>query len=899
MSLISVMVFAAGTRFGIYEIQTLLGAGGMGEVYQARDTKLNRDVALKVLPHAFVGDAGRMARFTREAQVLASLNHPCIASIYGLEESNGTRALVMELVPGLTLADRIATGPIPLEETLLVARQIAEAMEYAHEHGVIHRDLKPANVKLTPEGIVKVLDFGLAKALEEEKSENEASNSPTLTITSTQAGVLIGTAAYVSPEQARGRRTDRRCDIWAFGCLLFEMLTGKSAFRGETVSEILAEVIKEEPDWAVLPPNVPPRLNGLLRRCLQKNPQQRLQAIGDARIELEEAAAGRETSADMISPPRARKAGSRRVILLTGLAGLLAGGLLAAGAFFLADSRQSIPPPVRLSIALPTPQMLNNTDGESLAISPDGTLAAFVAAEPRGHRQIWVRRLDDYLSRPVPGTSGAMSPFFSPDGQWLGFFVGHRLEKVAVAGGLPQVLCSCAGVGTGTWSSDGIIYFAGEVGPLMRVRATGGTCDQVTAAEEAKGELSLLQPRMLPGGETLLITIKKGFSAEQSAVGLISLKRGSHTILFSNATNPHYVAPGFLVFGRSGTIWAVPFDLKHLQPTGNSAPLIEGIANNDSSSYEQFDISDNGTLVYAAGNESEAVRQVVEADRNGKTSLITTESRAYEDLALSPDDRHLALTIEGPMWGIWTFDLQRKTLTRLTFEEDNRDPAWNADSSQVAYASLRNGHWGLYAKAADGGGTDRMIYTSQNWLFPASFSPDGKTLAFVQQEPTTGADCWTVSLETGQAAPFLRTPFAEWFPQYSPDSRWIVYESNETGRPEIYVQSAHGSGGKWQVSSEGGMRPVWPRDSKEIFYLNGEKVMAVAIETSPKFAAGTAHELFEGDFYTSGHYFDATSDGQHFFFIKSLNQSNGPTQINTVLNWSSDLKKVMESRENP
>ncbi len=893
------MVFAVGTKFGVYEIEALLGTGGMGEVYRARDSKLDRDVALKVLPREFLSDTERLARLTREAQVLASLNHPRIASIYGLEESNGTRALVMELVPGLTLAERIAAGPIPLDETLPVARQIAEAMEYAHERGVIHRDLKPANVKLTSDGAVKVLDFGLAKAMESEKSESETANSPTLTIASTRAGVLIGTAAYMSPEQARGKRTDRRSDIWAFGCLLFEMLTGKAAFCGETVSDTLAEVIKEEPDWILLPAETPLRLRELLQRCLQKNPQRRLQAIGDARIELEEAAAGPEISADAILSAEARKSGSRRPLLLAGLAGLLCGSLLAAGVIFLAYSRQALSPPVRLSIALAAPQMLNNTDGQCLAISPDGTLAAYVAAEPRGLRQIWVRRLDDYSAKPVPGTAGAQSPFFSPDGQWLGFFVGHRLEKVAVAGGLPQVICSCAGVGTGTWASDGVIYYAGEVGPLMRVRATGGSCEQVTAAEEAKGELSLFQPQMLPGGETLLITIKKGFSAEQSSVGLISLKSGRHTILFSNATNPHYVAPGFLVFGRSGTIWAVPFDLKRLRPTGNSAPLIEGMANNDSSSYEQFDLSDGGTLLYAAGNESEAVRQVVEADRNGKTRVITTESRPYEDLSLSPDGRHLALTIEGPMWGIWTFDLQRNTLTRLTFEEDNRDPVWSADSRQVVYASLRNGHWGLYVKAADGEGSDKALYTTQNWLFPSSFSPDGKSFAFVQQEPTTGADCWTMSLESGNAAPFLKTPFTEWFPQYSPDSRWIVYESNETGRPEIYVQSARGSGGKWQVSSEGGMRPVWPRDSKEIYYLNGDKVMAVAVQTAPTFTVGTPRELFEGDFFRSGHYFDASSDGQHFFFIKSLNQTNGPTQINTVLNWSSDLKKMMKSRENP
>jgi serine/threonine protein kinase/Tol biopolymer transport system component len=891
-------MLAPNTRLGPYSVVRQIGAGGMGEVYCARDVRLNREVALKLLPQEFAGDAVRMERLTREAQVLASLNHPRIASIYGLEETNGTQVLAMELVEGPTLADRIMKGPIPLEEVLPIAQQIAEALEYAHDRGIVHRDLKPANVKLTPDGAVKILDFGLAKALEGEVSERDSANSPTLTIASTRAGELIGTAAYMSPEQARGKRVDRRCDVWAFGCVIFELLTGRAAFSGETLSDTLAEVIKEDPDWALLPAGTPARLTELIRRCLQKDPRRRLQAIGDARIELEDTLALTGISDETLPLTAAPRTTARRMALLGGLTGLLAGGLLAGAVLFPMLSRPSVTLPVALSISLPPAQSLIN-DSQALAISPDGTQVAFAAGKPGGGSQIWLRRLGEFAVKAVPGTAGGRSPFFSPDGQWLGFFSGHRLEKVALAGGLPQPLCSSTGSGTGTWAPDGIIYFAAEVGPLMRVPAVGGTCEQLTGAEESKGELALVQPQMLPGGESLLLTIEKGFSAEESSIALVSVKTRQHRILFSNATSPHYISPGYIIFGRSGTIWGVPFDLKHRQLTGYSAPLIEGVANNESSLYEQFAVSDNGILVYAPGAEAQAARQVIEADRNGNTRAITTDNRPCEDLSLSPDGRHLALTIEGPMWNIWTLDLQRNTLTRLTFENDNRDPFWSADGKQVAYASLRNGHWGLYLKAADGSGSEKEIYSSQNWLFPSSFSPDGKHLAFVQQEPTTAADIWTLPLEGGQARPFLKTPFTEWFPQYSPDSRWIAYESNESGRAEIYVQSASGAGGKWQVSTEGGIRPVWPRSSKEIFYLNGDKLMAVPVETSPTFSAATPHELFEKDFFLSGHYYDATADGQHFFFIKSLNQTGGPTQINTVLNWPSDLKRLMAARDNP
>lgn len=432
----------------------------------------------------------------------------------------------------------------------------------------------------------------------------------------------------------------------------------------------------------------------------------------------------------------------------------------------------------------------------------------------------------------------------------------------------------------------------------MRVRAVGGgACEQLVGTEESKGELALRQPQMLPGNDALLLTIDKGFSAEQSSIAVVSLKTGKRTMLFSNATNPHYVSAGYIVFGRAGSIWAVPFDLKRRQVTGYSAPLIDGVANNNTAMDEQFAVGDDGTLVYAPGTEAAVTRQIMEADRGGTTRAVTTDTRAFEDLSLSPDGRRLAVTIEGPTWNIWTFDLERHILTRLTFQDDNRDPVWDADGEQVIYTSLRHGQWGLYRKAADGADTEKNLFGSANWLFASSCSPDRRRLSFVVQSTVTAADIWLLPLGGGAPSPFLQTPFTEWFPQYSPDGRWITYESNESGRPEIFVQPASG-GGKWQISTEGGVRPVWPRSSKEIFYLDGNKLMAVPVETSPTFSAGTPHEVFKKDFFLSGHYYDATADGRHFYFIQSLDQGTGPTEIKTILHWTDNIGSLMRSAGN-
>jgi eukaryotic-like serine/threonine-protein kinase len=891
-----------------YRIQEKIGAGGMGEVYRATDSRLGRDVALKVLPEAFARDAERMARFEREAKVLASLNHPNIASIYGLEESNSARALVMELVEGQTLSERIRQGPLPLDEALSIAKQIAEGLEFAHERGIIHRDLKPSNVKVTPDGAVKVLDFGLAKALEGETTEEELQNSPTLSAAATRAGVLLGTAAYMSPEQARGKRVDRRADIWAFGCVIYEMLTGRDAFSGETTSDILACVIRAEPDWSQLPTATPQAVRHLLRRCLQKDPKQRLRDIGDARIAIEEVLSGSaaaETAAGLAAaPPHWRR------VILGAIAGLILGGLITAAVLLTRSSRMQSLAPVRLSIPLPAGQLFDNGQ-PNLAISPDGMEIAYCARNASGAYQIYLRNLDESVAKPVEGTEDGASPFFSPDGKSLGFSTSNgKLDKVSASGGPPQVLCSSVGDGGGAWAADDAIYFSGATHNLgltarsgyglMRVPGSGGECQQVLMPDGKKGELFLQHPQTLPGGRALLFTAANGFGTEQSSIAVLSLKTGKRETLLQNAVRASYVSPGYIVFSRSGKIWTVPFDLQNLKLAGTPVPLIEGVASNTSDKSGQFAVSQSGVLVYAPGAGAESERQVVEVDRKGQVHPLTQSLRAYEDLDLSPDGHHLAFTIEGPQWNVWTYDIQRGTLSRLSFENDNRDPFWTADGKKIVYSSLRNGQWELDMKAADGSGTEQKLHSSGSWEFATSFSPDGQNMAFTLSNAATGLDIWILPLETaGKPYVFLQTPFMEYFGQFSPDGHWIAYESNESGRSEVYVQPFPGPGGKWQISNEGGERAVWPRNDNEIFYRNGKKLMAVPVLTTPAFSAGTPHELFEGDFFSSGHYYDASPDGQHFFFIKEMSQASGTAQINVVLNFPSELERRMRGNPQP
>ncbi len=891
-----------GKTLGHYRIVEKVGAGGMGEVYRATDSHLGRDVAIKLLPESFARDAERLARFEREAHVLASLNHPNIAAIYGLEEADGVRFLVLELVPGATLAEKLLSGPLSAEEALGLARQVAEALEAAHERGIIHRDLKPANIKITPEGKVKMLDFGLAKVFEPDSAAADLSKSPTATYRTAGEGFILGTAAYMSPEQARGRPVDKRTDIWSFGCLLYEALTGQQAFSGETVSDTIAKILERDPDWRALPASTPANIQVLLRRCLQKDLNRRFRDISYARMEIDEAmsAPAVATLPTGTAITRPRLAGWRQAIPW-GLAVLLAvgTGLLI---WQLLRARRSVPPAVKrfvisLAPSEPLAGEFSPAASPSVALSPDGTRLVYVGR--RGTTPLlYLRALDKLEPTPLPGTEGVEGPhgpFFSPDGQWVGFAADLKLKKVPLAGGPPVVLCYSGLHYGATWSTDDTIFFAPQAySGLWRVSASGGTPQMVTSPDSKRGERSHRLPETLPGGKAILFTVHTGGTFDEARIAVLTLKTGQWKPLIEGGSNPRYVPTGHIVYARSGALLAVPFDLDRLEVSGPPVPVLEGVITSATGGHAQFSISAEGSLVYIPGSPALTERTLVWVDRKGAERRLTETRRPYEDLSLSPDGTRLALTIEGPAWNVWVYDITRGTLTRLTFEENNRDPIWTPDGKRVTFGSFRGGQHGVFWKPADGSAPEEqlMSYGRDESIWATSWSPDSKALAFCQRDPSTGRDLWLFPLEGDRKSqPFLRAPLDQCVPMFSPDGRWLAYESNETGRSEIYVQPFPGPGGKWQISTEGGVRPVWARNGQELFYRNDDKLMVASITTEPSFSAGKPRLVFEGRYWHAGLDYDIAPDGQHFVMIKESTEQMAPTQINVVLNWFEELKR--------
>ena len=810
------MTIASGTNLGSYEVLAPIGAGGMGEVYQAHDTKLGRDVAIKVLPEAFAHDPERLSRFQREAKMLASLNHPNIATIHGLERSNGTSYLVMEMVPGETLQQRIGReGALPVEEALAISKQIAEALETAHEKGIIHRDLKPANVKVTPEGTVKVLDFGLAKAFEGDTANVDPSNSPTLSMAATMHGVILGTAAYMSPEQARGKVVDKRTDIWAFGCVLYELLTGKQAFHGEDVTDILAAVVRAEPDWSQLPPSTSTKIRDLLRRCLQKDKTLRLRDAGDARIEIHEVLTI-PTKVEQKTSQITLRSGWLR--LMPWAIGLAAGLILASLAVW---NLKPVPPPqpvTRTVITLPPGQRLAGLDnGPAVALSSDGTHLTYVARQG-ATQQLYLRAMDSLEARPVPGTEEAIDPFFSPDGQWLGFFADGKLKKVALSGGAPIILGNASTAGGASWGGQRMIAFATtSAGVLQEVSDAGGTPQPLTHFE--KGESTHRWPEFLPGGKGVLFAasaIANNWTNAQVAVQLVG--PGERRNLIQGATHPRYASSGHLIYAQGGSLMAAPFDLQRLAVTGAAAPVEEGLLQS-SLGAAHYSFSATGSLVYVSGGFQANQLRLVWVNRNGAEQPLAAPARAYMNPRLSPDGRRVAVGITEQESQVWLYDLSRETLTRFTFDGNtNLYPAWTPDAKRIAFTSNKEGALNLFWQRADGSGGLERLTTSAYSNYAQSWSPDGQLLAVNEVTPTTGQDIWLLRLGDRKAQPFLRTPFNEGAPHFSPNGRWLAYASNDSGRYEIYVQPYPGPGGKWQISTEGGNEPVWNPNGRELFY---------------------------------------------------------------------------------
>jgi serine/threonine-protein kinase len=878
-----------GQSIAHYRVQAKIGVGGMGEVYRATDSRLGRDVALKVLPEKFARDTERMARFEREAKVLASLNHPNIASIYGLEESNGARALVMELVEGVTLAERIKREPLPLDEALPIAKQIAEGLEYAHERGIIHRDLKPSNVIVRPDGQVKILDFGLAKALEGETSEEEIENSPTLSAVATRIGVLLGTAAYMSPEQARGKRVDRRADIWAFGCVLYEMLTGREAFGGETTSDILACVIRAEPDWSSIPTSVPPRVRELLRRCLQKDPKQRLRDIGDARITIEEALSGTPQEAGVLQGGTVHLPVWRR--LLPWAAGILLAAVASAAVWELRPRGPagqivhfSFAPPAGYSLVA---QPFGYTN---LAISPDGANVAFVVWHG-GTSQLFLRRMDQSEATLLKGTEDGDEPFFSPDGQWVGFFAYGKLKKISVLGGTTVTLCDAPNGRGGTWTPDDTIVFAPSNGSgLMRVSATGGTPQPFTRLDSSKNEITHRWPQVLPGGKAVVYA--SGVEFNSATIAVASLKSGAAKTPAIQGGYPRYLAGGYLVFDREEGLYAVLFDLERLEVTGSPFPVLQ-VQASPANGAAGFAISETGSLVYVPPVET--VTRLAWVNRKGVLEPLEAPGRDYLGLRLSPDGKRVVVVIlEKGFPDIWTYDILRGTLTRLTFGAgDNAAPVFSSDGQRIAFQRLKDGNFSILAMPADGSGSEETLLPPQtSRSVPASWSPDGKFLAYTHYGRSGKAEIWVLPLE-GERKPqlILANQFDNRRPVFSPDGKYLAYFSNENGRGEVYVMPFRNGSGKWQISTNGGSPPVWQRDGKQLLYSESENIMGVDIATQPTFHASTPRVILPAKAMGSLLGFDVSPDGQRFLIHQQSSEAAQTTQINVILNWSEELRR--------
>ena len=930
------MALVSGTRLGSYEILAPLGAGGMGEVYRARDTKLDRAVAIKILPESFAQDPERLARFEREAKTLAALNHPNIAIIHGFEHGRPAaggpgheiHALVMELVEGPTLAERIADGPIPLDEALPIGSQIAEAVDAAHEQGIVHRDLKPANIKVRPDGTVKVLDFGLAKmfasaaALSDSKEHQQVLNSPTITSPAmTQAGVILGTAAYMSPEQAKGRIADKRSDVWAFGCLLYEMLSGKRPFEGEDVGETLAAILRGEPDWTALPNEVPAAIRTLLGGCLTKDRRRRIAGLSAALFVIDQHAALGPRAAALETT--ARRAPLWPIVIAGATAITLA---IAAG--FAVWTLKPTPTGrlTRLAITLDPDSRFTTGGGSSIALSPDGARLAFVA-----NNRVYLRPLDRVEATPIAGGQSAplaspRTPFFSPDGQWIGYWEGQLLKKVSVSGGAPITLCKLAPPPNGaSWAADNTILVGRHTSGIWRVSGDGGTPEQIIALDEGHRAHG---PQLLPDSRTVLFTLSRfpNASWDEAEIVAHSLDTGTRKTLITGATDGRYLPTGHLIYSLRGTLRGLAFDPTTLATSGGSVALVDQVWQPPLASAAQFAVSSNGTLVYGPPRTiPEPPRTLVWVDRAGREQPVGAPPRSYGHPRLSPDGMRLAVdvasTADSEYPTVWIWDFTRGSLTRVTSDPTgNREPLWTPDGQHLIYTSRRTGEISLVAQPASGTGTTIPLapLSHQSNVAP-TISPDGRSLVIRAADQGSS---YLALLDLGdwqrrapsasssaQAKPLLQTPFEEYNAAISPDGRWLAYTSNESGAFDIYVRPfPDAAAGRWQVSTGGGTEPVWSRDGRELFFRNPKgAVMRVAITQGASWNAGTPTELFDGAAYllapignaAVARVYDISPDGKRFLMMKlaeSASQTPSAPTLVVVQNWFDELERLVPAK---
>ena len=879
-----------GERLGPYEVLSAIAAGGMGEVYKARDTRLNRIVAIKVLPEQFANRAELRQRFEREARTIASLNHAHICTLYDVGQQDGTDYLVMEYLEGETLAERLKKGALPLEQVLKYAIEIADALDKAHRKGITHRDLKPGNIMLTKSG-AKLLDFGLAKFQREGSSATPVSEQATEEEAITGEGVLVGTLRYMVPEQIEGKAVDARTDIFAFGVVVYEMATGKRAFDGKSQASVMAKILEAEPaPMTTLQPMTPPALDRLVKRCLAKDPDERWQSARDICEQLRWISdAG--SQAGVAAPVLGRK-NRLRAALWAGAAGALC-IMVGLAVWFL---KPTAPKDVtRFVMSLPPDQVLDvgGPIRPAIAISPDGKRMVYVGIQSDNARQLYIRTMDGLQARPISGTEGARCPFFSPDGQWVGFSAGGMLKKVPLSGGPAVSLAGdvgSAGASGASWGSQGIIAFSPErTGPILEISDGGGSPQPLTHLAETEADHG--SPQLLPRGSGLLFVYSAALTpTAPSTLAAQSLPAGERRDLVQvqGVTIPSYASTGHLVYGQGTNLMAVPFDPQRLALAGASVPVVEGVLP------MQFSFSSTGTLVYIPGSTRRS--KLVWMDRKGTEQTVPAPPHNYVMPRVSPDGKRIAAGIEEEDNQVWVYDLGRDTLTRLTFEgTSNVDPVWTPDGKKIVFKGIQNR---LFWQPADGSAPAEELTKSELLTnnIPSSFSQDGQVLAFVGNDP--GFTLYTLPLKEGKPQLFLRTPTRQTAPRFSPDGRYIAYTADESGRAEIYVRPYPGPGGKWQVSTEGGGEPVWNPNGRELFYRNGNKMMAVNVTTQGAFSAGRPKVLFEGSYVPTPRSlpdYDVAPDGQHFLMLKSGEQSQAAAQINVVLNWFEELKQKVRT----
>jgi serine/threonine protein kinase len=875
----------------------------MGVVYLAHDTKLSRPVAIKSLPAALMENTTARTRFAREARVLASLNHPNVATIYEeLQETEGAGYLILEYVPGQTLAERIAGARLKPQEALSIAQQIAEAVAAAHEHGVTHRDLKPGNIKITPEGRIKVLDFGLAKVPGGEAVDEQS--------TVTELGHVIGTPAYMSPEQARGMETDKRCDIWSFGCVLYEMLTSKVPFEGKTVSDTLAGILDREPDWRALPQATPANIRVLLRRCLEKDSHRRLHDIADAAIEISETLSGTlEVSA--LPGEAARVSRSfRRTGILVALVCLIA-GVLIVGAILMSPVRP-IPPKPEVVSRIPTPVPADKplytgfAPNHFLAISPDGTHLVYVGELDDGSTALYMRSLDDPQIKPISGTRNAHNPFFSPDGQWVGFFTESQLKKVSLAGGEPLILLEDIPLGVaafGSWSSDGTIVFSirdGDRGLQRTSENVGQQAETLLPRVSEIDEAYYYYPQVLPGGNAVLYSRVYSQGSHPSCIEAFSLKTRKSQEVLNDASYATYVSSGHLIFAQDNVLMAAPFDVEQLKITGPSALLVNDDVEFDwTGQTPQITISANGTTVYISGSELRK-GELVWVDRGGRSTSLVADADVYEGLRLSPDGRLVAVGIRSQREGnirVYVYNVQLGTFTPLVTKGESNYPQWSPNGTRIAFWGWehRMEDAGVFCKVVGGGAPAERLASKPpagHFLHPYAWSQD--LLACTVLDPNTREDIWVVDLDGRQEPkPVLRTEHREFNPTFSPDGRWLAYVSDESGQAEIYLQEYPDAGHRWTVPTRGAINPVWSRDGRELYYISGNSMMAVEVTSEPDFPIGTPDLLFESsDLVVSGgrlrRNYDVSDDGR-FLMVK---WGDAEDQFVVVHNWFEELKRL-------